>query len=97
MVPSVSNGRPPSRNRPPPKQPEGRGSDAEEEATTNCRALAGRRSLRIEWRRAGPAESQVKRRRLRRQADDDFGDFTYLHEPIESEPKPPESRGRRAL
>jgi hypothetical protein len=34
---------------------------------------------------------------LRRHDDDDFGDFTYLHEPIESEPKPPESRGRRAL
>jgi uncharacterized membrane protein len=44
-----------------------------------------------------PPESQVKRRRLRRHDDDDFGDFTYLHEPIESEPKPPESRGRRAL
>jgi uncharacterized membrane protein len=44
-----------------------------------------------------PPETQVKRRRLRRHADDDFGDFTYLHEPIESEPEAPKSRGRRAL
>jgi uncharacterized membrane protein len=42
-------------------------------------------------------DTQVKRRRLRRHADDDFGDFTYLHDPVESEPKAPESRGRRAL
>jgi uncharacterized membrane protein len=43
-----------------------------------------------------PSETQVKRRRLRRDADDDFGDFTYLHEPIESEPEAPNSRRRRA-
>jgi uncharacterized membrane protein len=43
-------------------------------------------------------DTQIKqRRRLRRHADDDFGDFTYLHDPVESEPKAPESRGRRAL
>ena len=42
-------------------------------------------------------DTQVRRRRLRRQTDDDFGDFTYLHDPVESEPKAPESRGRRAL
>jgi hypothetical protein len=42
-------------------------------------------------------DTQVKRRRLRRHADDDFGDFTYLHEPVESEPETPKSRGRRAL
>jgi hypothetical protein len=42
-------------------------------------------------------DTQVKRRRLRRHAEDDFGDFTYLHDPVESEPKAPESRGRRAL
>jgi uncharacterized membrane protein len=49
---------------------------------------------------SAPAETQVKRRRLRRHNDDDdddFGDFTYLHEPIEDEPKAPRSRGRRAL
>jgi len=44
-----------------------------------------------------PSENQVKRRRFRRHDDDDFGDFTYLHEPIESEPEAPKSRGRRAL
>ena len=42
--------------------------------------------------------SQAKRRRSRRHAeDDDFGDFSYLHEPSESEPQTPGSRGRRAL
>jgi uncharacterized membrane protein len=46
-----------------------------------------------------PSDTQVKRRRLRRHAEDDFGDFTYLHDPIEDEPGTPESRGRgrRAL
>jgi uncharacterized membrane protein len=43
-----------------------------------------------------PSETRVKHRRLRRHADDDFGDFTYLHEPIDSEPEAPKSRGRRA-
>jgi uncharacterized membrane protein len=42
-------------------------------------------------------ESQGKRRWSRRHADDDFGDFTYLHEPDETDPGLPESRGRRAL
>jgi uncharacterized membrane protein len=46
---------------------------------------------------SAPAETQVRRRRLRRHDDDDFGDFTYLHEPIEDEPEAPRSRGRRAL
>jgi hypothetical protein len=42
--------------------------------------------------------SQAKRRRSRRHAeDDDFGDFSYLHDPSDSEPKTPGSRGRRAL
>jgi uncharacterized membrane protein len=40
---------------------------------------------------------QAKRRRSRRQADDDFGDFSYLHDPGDSEPQAPGSRGRRAL
>jgi uncharacterized membrane protein len=43
------------------------------------------------------AESQPKRRRSRRHADDDFGDFSYLHEPSDSEPRAPGSGGRRAL
>jgi uncharacterized membrane protein len=43
------------------------------------------------------AGSQAKRRRSRRHAeDDDFGDFSYLHEPGESEPQTPGSPGRRA-
>jgi hypothetical protein len=42
-------------------------------------------------------ESQGKRRWSRRHADDDFGDFTYLHEPDDTDPGLPESRGRRAL
>ena len=47
---------------------------------------------------SAPAETQVRRRRLRRHDDDDdFGDFTYLHEPIEDEPEAPRSQGRRAL
>jgi uncharacterized membrane protein len=46
---------------------------------------------------AAPA-SQAKRRRSRRQAeDDDFGDFSYLHDPSDSEPQTPGSHGRRAL
>ena len=42
-------------------------------------------------------EGQSKRRRSRRQSDDDFGDFSYLHDPGDSEPQTPRSRGRRAL
>jgi hypothetical protein len=42
-------------------------------------------------------EGQGKRRWSRRHADDDFGDFTYLHEPDDTDPGLPESRGRRAL
>ena len=41
-------------------------------------------------------ESQGKRRWSRRHADDDFGDFTYLHDPDETDPGLPESHGRRA-
>ncbi len=43
------------------------------------------------------SEGQAKRRRSRRQADDDFGDFSYLHDPGDTEPQTPGSRGRRAL
>ena len=42
-------------------------------------------------------ESQSKRRWSRRHAEDDFGDFTYLHDPDETDPGLPESHGRRAL
>jgi uncharacterized membrane protein len=41
-------------------------------------------------------ESQGKRRWSRRHGDDDFGDFTYLHEPQETDPGLPGSHGRRA-
>jgi hypothetical protein len=43
------------------------------------------------------AESHGKRRWSRRHADDDFGDFTYLHDPNETEPDIPGSRGRRTM
>jgi hypothetical protein len=46
------------------------------------------------------SESQSKHRRYRRD-DDDFGDFTYLHDSEETDPRmnpgTPASRGRRAL
>jgi uncharacterized membrane protein len=42
-------------------------------------------------------ESQGKRRWSRRHDDDDFGDFTYLHDPDETEPEIPGSHGRRAM
>jgi hypothetical protein len=41
-------------------------------------------------------ERQEKRRRSRRHAEDDFGDFTYLHDPDETDPGMPGSHGRRA-
>jgi len=41
-------------------------------------------------------QSQGKHRWSRRDTEDDFGDFTYLHEPEEADPGPPRSRGRRA-
>src|SRR5215212_2655601 len=41
-------------------------------------------------------EDQGKRRWSRRHADDDFGDFTYLHDPDETDPGLPGSQGRRA-
>jgi len=39
---------------------------------------------------------QEKRRWSRRHAEDDFGDFTYLHDPEETDPGMPGSHGRRA-
>jgi uncharacterized membrane protein len=41
-------------------------------------------------------EGQGKRRRSRRH-DDDFGDFTYLHDPDETDTSAPQSHGRRAI
>jgi uncharacterized membrane protein len=42
-------------------------------------------------------QSQGKRRWSRRRAEDDFGDFTYLHDPEETDSERPGSRGRRGL
>jgi uncharacterized membrane protein len=43
-------------------------------------------------------ESTGKHRWSRRHDEDDFGDFTYLHEQVEAEPETPQgARGRRAL
>jgi uncharacterized membrane protein len=81
-----------------PKQPEGRPSQVPEPTTTKLPRVSQQPSSATSngAEQVSP-DTQVKRRRLRRHADDDFGDFTYLHEPTESEPKAPESRGRRAL
>jgi hypothetical protein len=84
-----------------PKQPERLPAATPEprEATTTKLPRAGRSPRPAVPHGAEPAapDSQVKHRRSRRHADDDFGDFTYLHEPSESEPGTPESRGRRGL
>gem|GEM_PF-57345 len=42
-------------------------------------------------------ESQGKRRWSRRRVEDDFGDFTYLHDPEEADSERPGSHGRRGL
>ena len=49
---------------------------------------------------AVPAAPGRRRRSRRRQDDDDFGDFTYLHEPGDTDPgsrKDPGARGRTSL
>ena len=42
-------------------------------------------------------ETQGKRRWSRRRADDDFGDFTHLHDPEDTDPGRPSSPGRHAV
>jgi uncharacterized membrane protein len=42
------------------------------------------------------SETQGKRRWSRRRTDDDFGDFTYLHDPEDTDPGRPGSAGRHA-
>ncbi len=84
-----------------PKQPPGRPAATPEppETATTTLPRSNRRPQPTPSNgdESAPAESQVKRRRLRRHDDDDdFGDFTYLHEPIEDEPEAPRSQGRRA-
>ena len=84
-----------------PKQPGGRPSvvpEPQEAATTRLpRTSRSPQPAAANGGEPAPPESQVKRRRLGRHAEDDFGDFTYLHDPTESESGTPESRGRRAL
>jgi uncharacterized membrane protein len=84
-----------------PKQPERLPATTPEprEATTTKLPRAGRSPQPVVPHGAEPAapESHVRRRRSRRHTDDDFGDFTYLQEPSDTESGTPESRGRRAL
>ena len=89
-----------------PPQPEQRphATPQPQEATTTQLPRASVPPQPTPSNRGAPAapEVQVKRRRSRRHADDDFGDFSYLHEPSDnessdSEPQAPGSRGRRSL
>jgi uncharacterized membrane protein len=85
-----------------PEQPAGRPSvvpEPQEAATTRLpRTSRSPQPAAANGGEPTPPESQVKRRRrLGRHAEDDFGDFTYLHDTTESEPGTPEARGRRAL
>lgn len=85
--------RPPKPERRPPATPQ-----PQESATTQLPRSAGPPQPAVSNGGEPPAsEGQAKRRRSRRQADDDFGDFSYLHDPGDSEPQAPGSRGRRAL
>jgi uncharacterized membrane protein len=72
--------------------------------TASSRTASSRTAGRPQPAHSNPAEPAArettgKHRWSRRHAeDDDFGDFTYLHEPVDAEPEaPPGSRGRRAL
>ena len=89
-----------------PPQPEQRppATPQPQDATTTQLSRASVPPQPAPSNRGAPAapEVQVKRRRSRRHADDDFGDFSYLHEPSDnessdSEPQAPGSRGRRSL
>jgi hypothetical protein len=84
-----------------PKQPDGRPSlmpEPQEVATATLpRTSRSPQPAAANGGEPAPPASQVKRRRIGRHAEDDFGDFTYLHDPTEGEPRTPEPRGRRAL
>ena len=82
----------------PSKQPERRPVPVPEPTTTKLPPVS-RPATPATSNRAEPVspDTHVRRRRLRRHAEDDFGDFTYLHDPAENEPGTSESRGRRAL
>jgi YibE/F-like protein len=85
----------------PPKEPErpqtttppAREPTTVEVSSANGRPLQPAASTGTE---PGAPEGQGKRRWSRRNADDDFGDFTYLHDPDETDPGLPGSQGRRA-
>jgi uncharacterized membrane protein len=78
-------------------RPAGKPQSPEPETTKLPRAGRPRQPAASNGAEPGPSETPVKRRRLRRHAEDDFGDFTYLHDPDQAESPAPESRGRRAL
>jgi hypothetical protein len=81
-----------------PTQPERRPAATPEPQEVTTKLPRAVRSRRPAASNGGEVSSEKPvKRRLRRHADDDFGDFTYLHEPSESEPKAPEPRGRRGL
>jgi hypothetical protein len=82
-----------------PKQPDRLPAATPEprEATTTKLPRAGRSPVVPHGAEPAAPESHVRRRRSRRHAGDDFGDFTYLQDPTDSEPGTPEPRGRRAL
>jgi uncharacterized membrane protein len=87
---------------PPPKEPErpqATTPPARETTTVELSSANGRPLQPAASTGSEPAapEGQGKRRWSRRHADDDFGDFTYLHDPDETDPGLPGSQGRRAL
>jgi hypothetical protein len=87
---------------PPPKEPErpqATTPPAREPTTVELSSANGRPLQPAASTGTEPAapEGQGKRRWSRRHADDDFGDFTYLHDPDETDPGLPGSQGRRAL
>ncbi|HEY6684422.1 MAG TPA: YibE/F family protein, partial [Propionibacteriaceae bacterium] len=97
-VDTVGKQRPPVvKERALPTQPEHRPTQVPEATTTKLPPVSLPSPPAASNGAEQVSDTQVKRRRLRRHADDDFGDFTYLHDPVENEPKAPESRGRRAL
>jgi hypothetical protein len=82
-----------------PERPQTTTSPAREPTTVELSA-ANRRPLQpaaSSGSEPAAPESQGKRRWSRRHTDDDFGDFTYLHDPDETDPGLPGSHGRRAL
>ncbi len=61
--------------------------------TTKRRDLADPEHGEPSARASSEPVAPVRRRRSRRHDDDDFGDFTYLHEPDDTDPGPPTGGG----